>query len=55
MTDPPLVYTCIDCHGEAHLITYLPEDGVVEPGTALTYRCSDCMERFDVIWQEIDD
>jgi predicted nucleic acid-binding Zn ribbon protein len=23
-----------------------------EPGSSLAYRCADCMERFDVVWQE---
>jgi hypothetical protein len=55
MTTPPDRYTCIDCGGVAHLITFLPEDGEVEPGTPLAYRCADCMERFDVIWEEADD
>lgn len=50
----PSTYVCIDCGGTAHLITFLPEDGEVEPGTPLAYRCSDCMERFDVIWEEGD-
>jgi DNA-directed RNA polymerase subunit RPC12/RpoP len=51
---PPSTYVCIDCGGTAHLITFLPEDDEVEPGTPLAYRCSDCMERFDVIWEEGD-
>jgi DNA-directed RNA polymerase subunit RPC12/RpoP len=54
MTTPPDEYTCIDCGGIAHLITFLPEGGQVEPGTSLAYRCADCMERFDVIWEETD-
>lgn len=53
-TAPPSSYVCIDCGGTAHLITFLPEDGEIEPGTPLAYRCSDCMERFDVIWEEGD-
>lgn len=53
MTDgPPTVYTCIDCGGDAHLISYLAPDEPVEPGTPLAYRCSDCWERFDVVWEE---
>lgn len=39
----------MDCLGVAHLISHLPEDGEVEPGTALAYRCADCLERFDVV------
>ncbi len=49
---PPPQITCIDCLGTASLISYLPEDEEVEPGTSLAYRCHDCLERFDVV---IDD
>jgi hypothetical protein len=55
MSRPPDTFTCVDCGGVAHLITFLPEDDVLEPGTSLAYRCGDCMERFDVIWEEDDD
>jgi len=51
---PPEVYQCVDCDGEAHLISHLPPDEELEPGTPLAYRCSDCMERFDVIWEPDD-
>lgn len=44
--------TCVECGGTAHLISYLPEEGSPEPGEALAYRCSDCNDRFDVIWEE---
>ncbi len=49
---PPETFTCVDCGGTTHLITFLPEDEEVEPGTPLAYRCGDCMERFDVIWED---
>lgn len=50
---PPLTITCIDCLGVASLISYLPEDGEVEPGTVVAYRCADCMERFDLeMWED---
>lgn len=39
----------------AHLLGYLPEDEIVEPGTVFAYRCSDCMDRFDVVWQDDPD
>ena len=51
MNQPPESIDCIDCGGTAHLISYLPSDEEVEPGSALAYRCGDCMERFDVIWE----
>ena len=52
MTKPPQTFTCVDCGGTAHLISYLPEDDEPEPGSAFAYRCGDCMERFDVIWED---
>jgi hypothetical protein len=52
VSTPPETFTCVDCGGVAHLITFLPEDGELEPGTSLAYRCSDCMERFDVVWED---
>lgn len=55
MSTPPDTFTCVDCGGVAHLISFLPEEGELEPGTPLAYRCGDCMERFDVIWEEEDD
>ena len=55
MSRPAETFTCVDCGGVAHLISFLPEDHELEPGTPLAYRCSDCMERFDVIWEEDDE
>ncbi len=52
MNEPPSVISCIECGGEAHLSSFLPEDEPVEPGTPLAYHCSDCMERLDVVWEE---
>ncbi len=49
---PPQEISCVDCGGVASLISYLPEDGEVEPGTAVAYRCADCLERFDVVLEE---
>jgi hypothetical protein len=30
-------------------------DELPEPGTAFAYRCSDCMDRFDMVWEEDTD
>lgn len=48
---PPLDITCMECGGRASLITFLPEDGEVEPGASLAYRCADCLERMDVVME----
>lgn len=52
MTRPPLVIDCIECGAGAHLVSFLPDDEPVEPGTPLAYHCSDCGERLDVVWEE---
>jgi hypothetical protein len=49
---PPEKITCIDCLGTASLISFLPDDEEIEPGTALAYRCADCLERFDVVIED---
>jgi hypothetical protein len=53
MSAPPDTITCVECGGVAHLLSYLPPEGeVLEKGTALAYRCADCMDRFDMVWEE---
>ena len=46
---------CIDCGGRAHLLTYPPEDGRWLPGDLITYRCEDCLDRWDIVLTEDDD
>lgn len=55
MSSPPRVITCVECGGDAHLISFLPEDEPIEPGFPLAYRCADCVERFDVVWEYEED
>lgn len=50
MITPPETITCVECGGDAHLISFLPEDEPLDPEAALAYRCSECMERFDVVF-----
>ena len=45
--DPIIV--CIDCGGNAHLITVPPVDDFY-PGDVLIYRCADCNDRWDIVW-----
>lgn len=54
MTTPPDTISCVECGGVAHLISYLAEDEVRAPGVAYVYRCADCMDRFDVVWEPAD-
>jgi hypothetical protein len=46
--------TCIDCGGVAHLISFAPEAGW-QPGDVLVYRCSDCLDRWDIVIPDADD
>lgn len=54
MNGPPEVIVCVECGGDAHLISFLPEDEPIEPGQPLAYRCSDCAERLDLVYEEND-
>lgn len=48
---PVETINCVDCGGTCHLLSFLPEDEDLEPGTVLSYRCADCGERFDMVWE----
>lgn len=51
MIEPPEVITCIDCGGVCHRTTAAPELGW-QLGDLVTYRCRDCLDRWDL---EVDD
>lgn len=55
MTNPPEAIDCIECGGRAHLITFLPPDEPLEEGYPVAYRCADCSERFDLVWEGGED
>lgn len=40
--------TCVDCGGTAHLLTRPSEDGTWYAGDVVAYRCSDCLDRWDI-------
>ncbi len=43
--------TCVECGGPARLIMPIPDDAVVAPGDVLIYRCADCGDRWDVVYE----
>jgi hypothetical protein len=51
---PETEIDCIDCGGRCHLISYAPELGW-RPGDLVTYRCRDCLDRWDLILPSADD
>ena len=53
-TATPTTIVCPDCGGVAHLITHLDAEAPLEAGEAVAYRCVDCLDRWDVIWEEPD-
>lgn len=55
MSAPPESINCVECGGIAHLISFLPPDEEPDPETPLAYRCSDCMERFDIVFGDDGD
>jgi hypothetical protein len=40
----------MECGGKAHLLTRLPAEDDLYPGDTLAYRCEDCLERWDVVY-----
>jgi hypothetical protein len=58
MTDVPAVpevIDCIDCGGRAHLLTKFDDEHPPRPGALATYRCEDCLDRWDLIVPEPGD
>jgi DNA-directed RNA polymerase subunit RPC12/RpoP len=48
------VIVCVECGGTAHLLTvFAPDDGP-RPGDVVAYRCSECLDRFDLVVDEAD-
>jgi DNA-directed RNA polymerase subunit RPC12/RpoP len=52
LAEPEIV--CVDCGGRCFLLSYAPEDGFA-PGDVVAYRCSDCLDRWDLVLPEEDD
>ena len=48
---PPETITCVECSGVCHRLSHPPPDEGFEPGDVIAYRCADCMERHDVVWE----
>ena len=44
----PQEIVCVDCGSPAYLLDRLEKDEEVETGTILSYRCKDCMDRWDI-------
>jgi hypothetical protein len=52
--DVPEHIVCVDCGGRCHRLSYPPDEGFI-PGDVIAYRCEDCLDRWDVVMDDIDD
>lgn len=39
---------CVDCGGRCFLLSHVPPDDGFAPGDWVAYRCSDCLDRWDL-------
>lgn len=57
---PAPTIVCVDCGGECSLLNArdvdpeAPEDPVWEPGDIASYRCHDCLDRWDIVLTDDD-
>lgn len=51
---PASTIVCVECGGQAHLLTVLGPDDELVPGDVVLYRCADCLDRWDVVVSEED-
>ena len=49
----PETIECVDCLSECHRLTHMPEGGFT-PGAIIAYRCSGCLDRWDVEFGEAE-
>lgn len=49
MPIPDSEIVCVDCGGTCYPLGWHPEDGEVEDGTVIPYRCKDCLDRWDIV------
>jgi len=54
MSLPAATIICVDCGGTAHLLNEEPEFGY-QHGDLLVYRCADCNDRWDLIFDATED
>jgi hypothetical protein len=55
VTEPPEQITCVDCLGTCYLLSFSRPDELIQQGDIVTYRCADCGDRWDLVWEDDDD
>jgi hypothetical protein len=51
---PATTIVCVECGGTAWLIQPVQPDDELEVGDVVAYRCSECLDRFDLVVDEHD-
>ncbi len=46
---PASVIVCVDCGGRAHLVQPADPETPYEEDDIATYRCEDCLDRWDLV------
>lgn len=49
------VIACIDCGGDAHLLSTWTHEDPPQVGDLAVYRCADCLDRWDLVLDEPED
>jgi hypothetical protein len=49
----PTEIVCVDCGGICRLLSHVP-DGGFTVGDAVAYRCTDCLDRWDLVLEDED-
>jgi len=44
---------CVECGATAHLLPRFSPDDPPRPGDIVAYRCEECMDRFDVVVDDV--
>lgn len=52
--EPEQVIDCVDCGGPCSLLSVEPEFGW-QPGDLVTYRCRDCLDRWDLLLPGVEE
>jgi hypothetical protein len=48
-TGPEPIIVCVDCGGRAHLVQPADPETPYQDGDIATYRCEDCLDRWDLV------
>ncbi len=47
--EPEPTIVCVDCGGDAYLLSFPPDQDGWQAGDVVAYRCRDCLDRWDLV------